>query len=58
MQFTGAGPGAYIWVKNGQISAGSCLNATGSWNEGQTVYSWPANLQWVPGAKAPAKPAS
>ncbi|MEH0076345.1 beta-1,3-glucanase family protein [Pannonibacter sp. Pt2] len=58
MQFTGAGPDAYIWVKNGQISAGTCLNAAGSWNEGQTVYSWPANLQWVPGATAPAKPTS
>lgn len=56
MQFTGAGPGAYIWVKNGQISAGNCLSGAGSWNAGNTVCSWPADLQWVAGATPPAKP--
>ncbi|NVK34709.1 MAG: hypothetical protein HWE23_09535 [Rhodobacteraceae bacterium] len=54
MEFTGPGPGHYIWIKNGQIEAGNCLSAPCSFNN--NVFAWPANLTWNAGAKPPEKP--
>lgn len=54
MAFSGLGPEHYIWVKNGKIHTGGCLSADPVWTN--DVTEWPADLAWVSGKTAPAKP--
>lgn len=56
MVFAGLGPDHFIWVRDGQIDAGTSLTALGAWDPTGTVYAWPADLAWVSGATPPAYP--
>jgi len=54
LEFTGLGPGHYIYIRNGEIHEGSCLSAAVAWTD--NVAQWPADLAWKTGTKPPCHP--
>lgn len=56
MEFPDLGPDHYIWIKNGDVDAGTCLGAAPVWVQNHTVLEWGANVSWQDGATPPAKP--